>query len=170
MKIFIIGMPLSGKTTISKEYSKKYNIEFLDLDSLIERDNLYFIEDIYQEFGIKTFRILEKKAFLNYINYDNNFIMACSEGIIEDKECVEILKKEKCIFLNTSYELLCKRFINNPRPIFNEFKLKDLYEKRINIYNDITNNVINTDEFNNINDIIDKINEVISFEKESNDN
>ena len=42
MKIFIIGMPLSGKTTISIEYSKTYNREFLDLDSLIERDNLYF--------------------------------------------------------------------------------------------------------------------------------
>ena len=39
MKIYIIGPPASGKTTLSKVLSKKYNIERYELDKLVFDDN-----------------------------------------------------------------------------------------------------------------------------------
>ena len=39
MKIYIIGSPASGKTTLSKILSKKYNIESYELDKLVFDDD-----------------------------------------------------------------------------------------------------------------------------------
>ena len=39
MKIYIIGPPASGKTTLSKVLSKKYNIKRYELDKLVFDDN-----------------------------------------------------------------------------------------------------------------------------------
>ena len=39
MKIYIIGPPASGKTTLSKILSKKYNIKSYELDKLVFDDN-----------------------------------------------------------------------------------------------------------------------------------
>ena len=39
MKIYIIGPPASGKTTLSKILSKKYNIESYELDKLVFDDD-----------------------------------------------------------------------------------------------------------------------------------
>ena len=39
MKIYIIGPPASGKTTLSKVLSKRYNIERYELDKLVFDDN-----------------------------------------------------------------------------------------------------------------------------------
>ena len=39
LKIYIIGPPASGKTTLSKVLSKKYNIERYELDKLVFDDN-----------------------------------------------------------------------------------------------------------------------------------
>ncbi len=39
LKIYIIGPPASGKTTLSKVLSKKYNIERYELDKLVFDDD-----------------------------------------------------------------------------------------------------------------------------------
>ena len=39
LKIYIIGPPASGKTTLSKILSKKYNIESYELDKLVFDDD-----------------------------------------------------------------------------------------------------------------------------------
>jgi shikimate kinase len=36
MKIILIGLPGSGKTTIGKELASKLNVPFFDLDKVIE--------------------------------------------------------------------------------------------------------------------------------------
>ena len=39
MKIYLVGMPLSGKTTVGKELADRLLFDFIDLDD--------FIEDLY---------------------------------------------------------------------------------------------------------------------------
>ena len=39
LKIYIIGPPASGKTTLSKVLSKKYNIKSYELDKLVFDDD-----------------------------------------------------------------------------------------------------------------------------------
>lgn len=64
MKIYIIGPPTSGKTTLSKVLSKRYNIERYELDKLVFDDNNNHIrrddENIMKIFN----DILSKDSFI----------------------------------------------------------------------------------------------------------
>ena len=64
MKIYIIGPPASGKTTLSKVLSKRYNIERYELDKLVYDDNNNHIrrddENIMKIFN----DILSKDSFI----------------------------------------------------------------------------------------------------------
>ena len=39
MRVYIIGMPASGKSTVGKELAKKMKYKFVDLDKKIVKDN-----------------------------------------------------------------------------------------------------------------------------------
>lgn len=45
MKIYIIGPPASGKTTLSKMLSKRYNIKSYELDCIVWDDNNHIMRD-----------------------------------------------------------------------------------------------------------------------------
>lgn len=61
MRLFIVGYMLSGKSTFGKKLAKLLNYTFVDTDKYIE--NLYklSVEDIFNKYGEKVFRVLEKK-------------------------------------------------------------------------------------------------------------
>ena len=64
MKIYIIGPPASGKTTLSKVLSKRYNIERYELDKLVFDDNNNHIRRD-DETIMKIFNdILSKDSFM----------------------------------------------------------------------------------------------------------
>lgn len=62
MKIYIIGSPASGKTTLSRKLSNKYNIPYYELDKLIYDDDNNHIKRTDQEV---------EKLFDEIINKDN---------------------------------------------------------------------------------------------------
>ena len=62
MNIIITGMTGSGKSTIGKMLSKRLNLEFIDLDSYIEKNTGLKISEIFSLYGEDYFRKLEKKA------------------------------------------------------------------------------------------------------------
>jgi len=69
MKIYLIGMPGSGKTTIARKLAKQLNYTYIDLDGMIEKDAKMFIEFIFEKYGEEKFRALETSA-LKEINQD----------------------------------------------------------------------------------------------------
>ena len=56
LKICIIGMPGSGKSTIGRILSKKINYKFFDTDENIEDENKKKINDIFTHKGEVYFR------------------------------------------------------------------------------------------------------------------
>lgn len=61
-KVYIIGMPGSGKTTFGKKLSEQLKFKFIDLDEIIVERSGKAIAEIFREKGEKTFRALEKEA------------------------------------------------------------------------------------------------------------
>ena len=64
MKIYIIGPPASGKTTLSKILSKKYNIESYELDKLVFDDDNNHIRRDDETIKKKFNNILSKDSFI----------------------------------------------------------------------------------------------------------
>ena len=63
--LVFIGMMGSGKSSIGSIVSKKLNLNFFDIDQLIEDDQKMKISKIFEIKGEVSFRDIEKKITLN---------------------------------------------------------------------------------------------------------
>ena len=71
--IVFLGMMGSGKTSIGILVSKKLNLQFYDIDQIIEKDLGMSISEIFQKKGEKFFRNVEEKITLKFLKKKNIF-------------------------------------------------------------------------------------------------
>ncbi len=64
MKIYIIGSPGSGETTLAKVLSKRYNIKHYELDCIVYDDNNNHRKRTKEEIEKLFFTILKNKSFI----------------------------------------------------------------------------------------------------------
>ncbi|BCR35667.1 shikimate kinase [Mariniplasma anaerobium] len=141
MNIYIIGMPGSGKTTIAKQLAKNLNYTYIDLDAMIEKDSLMFIEEIFEKYGEKKFRELETNA-LKEINCDQA-IISCGGGVVTVKNNKELMKGLK-LYLDTDITVIKKRLESDyQRPLLKQTTLEQLYDDRFLKYQDFADAIIN---------------------------
>lgn len=129
MKIYLIGMPLSGKSTIGKLLAQKLNLNFVDLDELIVNTNNESIEDMFLK-GESYFRLKETESLSSLYNIDN-IVVACGGGIIVKEENLRLLNG-LVIYLDVSVKTLNDRNkdITNNRPLLKNNSLEELYDSR----------------------------------------
>src|SRR5258708_28773826 len=80
MKIFLIGLPGSGKTTLGKQLSEKLNLSFIDLDLEIEKLEGKTVQKIFAEKKESYFREVESQTLKNYSSAKTDFVMATGGG------------------------------------------------------------------------------------------
>src|SRR6185503_20434689 len=80
MKIFLLGLPGSGKTTLGKELSNALRLPFVDLDSEIERLEGKKISEIFAANGEEYFRNLESSELRKRCTSKGEFVMATGGG------------------------------------------------------------------------------------------
>ena len=80
MKIFLLGLPGSGKTTLGKELSIALRLPFVDLDLDIEAVAGKKITEIFKEHGEKYFRELESRELKMWCSSPSGFVMATGGG------------------------------------------------------------------------------------------
>lgn len=64
MKIYIIGSPASGKTTLAKKLSKRYDIKYYELDCIVYDDENNHIKRTEEEISKKFDEILKEESFI----------------------------------------------------------------------------------------------------------
>jgi shikimate kinase len=151
MKIFIIGLPGSGKSTIGKSLALELGYPFVDLDLEIEKEEGRTIKKIFKEMKEGYFRQRESQALKKWCQSPDSFIMATGGGAPCFFDNMKQIKASgKSIFLDVPPREIAKRIMNShmsERPLFatdNAESLKDRIEfmrsQRINFYNqaDIT--------------------------------
>ena len=121
--IVLIGLPMSGKTTIGKGLSEILNKKFIDLDEEIEKETNMSINEIFSKYGESYFRKLEKDITLKY-SKETNLIISTGGGIIKDKENMfNLMSNGLVIYLTRDYD---KLIYSSSRPLT---KTKDDYLK-----------------------------------------
>lgn len=83
--IVLIGLPMSGKTTIGKELANSLNKKFVDLDEEIEKAANMSISTIFSTYGEEYFRNLEKEITLKY-SKETNLVISTGGGIIKNED------------------------------------------------------------------------------------
>ena len=145
LKICIIGMPGSGKSTIGRILSKKLNYKFFDTDENIEDEAKSKINDIFTHKGEAYFRELETRVLSKLIKI-NKVVISTGGGIILKNK--NILNKCFNIYLQCDEDVLIERASRNKdRPLlYKDIKknMKNLFNERKDIYNNLADLKINT--------------------------
>jgi shikimate kinase len=144
MKIFLIGMPGSGKSTFGKLLAEKMALPFIDLDQVIAKAAQKSVADIFEEEGETTFRQIEADQLRNSGSAHHSFVMACGGGTPCFHNSIEWMKEQgKVVFLNVGIETLAERVQHaTHRPLLQlesgediQRRLEQLKKQRLPFYN-----------------------------------
>jgi shikimate kinase len=137
--LVLTGMMGVGKSTIGQDLAGKLDMQFKDIDKIIEEKLSLSIADIFEKKGEAFFRKIEEEETLNHIK-EKNAVVALGGGAFMSEKIRENTKK-LCIsvWLDLEPKHLFPRIkVNKRRPLLNskssEQDLKNLYEKRKKTY------------------------------------
>ncbi|MCI6271631.1 MAG: shikimate dehydrogenase [Erysipelotrichaceae bacterium] len=130
--LVLIGMPSSGKTSIGKLISEKYDYKLIDIDELIEDRINMKIKDYFSLFGEDSFRKIESDI-IKEIQKVTHHVISCGGGVIKNSENMKFLRKNGLIIMIDRD--IDKMVISNERPLSKNINdLKKLYIERYDLY------------------------------------
>lgn len=143
MRIYLIGMPGSGKTTIGEKLAKKLNYQFVDLDAEISQQQQMTIHQIFLKSGEAEFRKLETQALQNL---GNNIVVACGGGIVLNRKHKEMMNG-LIVLINVTIESIAKRIQSQAeRPLLKTNSLMELYKQRESLYYDFADLIVSNEQ------------------------
>ena len=136
--LVLIGMMGSGKSIIGSLLSENLNLEFIDVDKIIEKEAGFKISEIFKKKGENYFRKLEEKVTLELLKSQNTIVSLGGGGFINKNIRNQVLKNHLSFWLNWKNSTIISRILKSKkRPIAfnsNENDLKKLINERSNIY------------------------------------
>lgn len=130
-KIFLVGMPGAGKTTLGKFLSRALDWRFADVDQELERIEGNSVTEIFKEEGETYFRSAERNVLKSLAETPGDLIIAtgggapCFHGNMKFMNAMGIT-----IFLDPPMEVLQKRIEQeDQRPLFHNTPIREKIEK-----------------------------------------
>jgi len=139
----IIGMMGAGKSKLGYIVSKSLNVNFYDIDDLIEKDLNTSIKELFKSHGEAYFRRVEeakiKIVINNAISRNEKAIVSIGGGAFDNQHSRELLlKNTKVIWLNVPTDILIKRIGDgSKRPMLKgnvEKSITEILSKRVKYY------------------------------------
>tara|TARA_B100001996_G_scaffold138448_1_gene105333 strand:- start:95 stop:571 length:477 start_codon:yes stop_codon:yes gene_type:complete len=130
----------SGKSTIGYLLSKSTNLNYVDIDKLIEKEAELKIYNIFEKKGEEYFRNLEEKITLKLLKSKKNIISLGGGGFINKNIRKEVLNNNISFWLNWKNSTIIQRILKSKkRPLAinsSESDLKKLINDRSKIYSE----------------------------------
>ncbi len=130
-RLYLIGMPGSGKSAEGKKLAAQLDWTFIDLDKAIEQRLGESISSIFEKYGEPFFRH-EERYQLEQTASLNKTIIACGGGTACFGSNMDfILEHGKSIYLKANPAFLLSRLEgkSNKRPLFKGLQGLDLHHK-----------------------------------------
>jgi shikimate kinase len=143
MKIFLIGMPGSGKTTVGQKLADKLLVRFIDLDKEIEEKEGMSVSEIFSQKGEDYFRLRESETLAHWASHPDSFVLSTGGGAPCFYNGIDVMNSSGLtVFLQVEHEELVERMLKkSDRPLLKSDsreelskRLKLLAEQRLPIY------------------------------------
>ena len=136
--LVFLGMMGSGKSSIGNLVSRKLDIPFIDIDSLIVENTGMSILEIFEKKGESYFRNIEEKITLKSLKKIKNVVSLGGGAFINPTIRKEILLNHLSFWLNWDESILIKRIKNSKkRPLAfksTDQELRTIIKNRSKIY------------------------------------
>ena len=140
MKVFLIGLPGSGKSTLGPKLAEALNLPFFDLDHEIEKSENLSISDIFSQKGEEYFRSAENVSLKKLYDSHSNYLLATGGGTPCYHDAMSWMNATGVtIYLDTPIDVIVDRLRHKTdRPLLANEKLEDklqkLFDDRSQIY------------------------------------
>lgn len=151
-RYYITGIKHCGKSTVGLELSKRLNIPFYDLDSIIEQIVNMPVREFFRKEGKAGFYKAEIQAIITMQNTAGSFVCATGGGICDNKDAFNLLQTlGNTIYINTAFKTVYSRIIQNGIPPFltsdnPELEFKEIYVQRNLKYKKLANIEVSGDD------------------------
>ncbi len=162
MKIYLVGMPLSGKTTVGKELADRLLFDFIDLDDFIEDLYEVNIDEMLKNGHEDLFRSLETEALIECLKMSNT-VISTGGGIVLDENNNDLMDGI-VVFLNVELEVLKEREKEaKKRPLLkDDNSLEAMFNERIDLYYDFADIILSETDLNKV---VSEIIEILEAEE-----
>lgn len=143
--IFIIGLPGSGKSALSKLLAEYINYTFFDMDKVIESRESKTINKIFEESGEEYFREVESNVLEELSNIKNAVISTGGGAILKEKNRVLMKERGIVIFIDRPADIIINNINVSERPLLvqDKNKLIELSKKREALYRECAKVIFN---------------------------
>ncbi len=131
MKIVLLGYMASGKSSIGRALAMKLNMQFIDLDSFIEKNEELTVSEIFKNKGEVYFRSKEEYCLRELFKLDGNQVISVGGGTpCYGKNMNLILNESISFYLNSSIQTIYERLKKetSQRPLVADIGLDKLKE------------------------------------------
>lgn len=133
MKIYLIGMPGSGKTTTGKLLAEKLKLPFVDLDVEIEKSEGQPINQIFEKKKENYFRQVESSILNKFCSSSESFVMSTGGGApCFHDNMTKMNDSGKTVFLDVPAKEIAARLEKtnlHERPLFAKLSSEQLKDK-----------------------------------------
>lgn len=164
-KVLLIGMPGSGKTTLSKMLSKALRVPYMDIDDFIESQTGKSIPQLFQQ-GEDCFRTAETQT-CKVLAQKRGLIIAAGGGIVARPRNIKYFEENTLIlFIDRPIEEIAKDVDVSSRPLLQSgiYRLKVLYRERYSLYQKFSHYTI--DNNGDIHKTLEEILKIIEDQKD----
>jgi shikimate kinase len=137
-KIFLLGMPASGKSSIGRFLSAQLRLDFYDLDQIIVDQAGMPITEIFSNHGESYFRNLEREALVGVIERKDSFVLATGGGAPCFFNNMELMNEQGItVFLDVDLNDLYNKLVSkgtHKRPLLKDKTPTELREELYNRY------------------------------------
>jgi len=119
MKLFLIGLPGSGKSYCAKLLKKKLKLAAYDLDDLVEMMEEMSVSEIFETLGEEKFRTKEAKM-LRLFKEKKQYIVSCGGGTPCFHDNMEWMNNEgTTVWIDEPIDVLVQRLLpeKDQRPL-----------------------------------------------------
>ncbi|UZG48802.1 shikimate kinase [Caldimonas thermodepolymerans] len=149
VKLALVGLPGSGKSTIGRQLAQRLGVPFLDSDAEIEARLGTSIRAYFEQHGEAAFRDIEAQVLQELCERDA-FVLATGGGAVL-REANRRTLKQACtvVYLRASVDDLWRRLRHDTkRPLLQvpdaQARLRQLHAERAPLYEEIADIAVDT--------------------------
>lgn len=149
LSIIFVGLPGSGKTTIGRQLARRWGLDFVDTDHVIEHRLGCAIREFFAREGEDRFRDLEQQVVDDLTRSQGGVIATGGGAVLREANRRHMHERGQVIYLRSSPEDVFRRLRHDTaRPLLQVDdplqRLRSLYELRDPLYRDAAHFVIET--------------------------